>query len=465
MPTQFSKFIDTSCKEFLHPWEDSCINATTGLGLHTLQESVKIYCTVYILAFLMKGKKPSKEDIKKTILGILQSTAFLAWNSLSYSMFICTIRHLLGGFTIWSVSFLPSFLSSLTAILIERPPRRTLLSLYVANVATESIFLMGLARNYYSSIPNGGTYIFATSIALLLYFFRSKTNKQDSIYGILRILVGRYEDPDYIKQSDSQSKLQTSSDSESSTKVNHISKKCNKKNLNIFMKSLEAYQKIIDQLKQRSKHSPCPHPHSCTHYVLKGGIKVLGYALSAQLVVKLFFQMKNLFKKPQLLKSAIFKKSNLNLAVFLGSFTGLYRLVSCLLRRSFNKDSSYYAIPAGLIAGLTFMAYSSNTIALYFMWKALQLLWNDLTEKKIVPEVKWFAIFFYSFSTAVLFHAAVLEPHNLRTSYWKFLYNISGGRIAVMSRIPLDQFGLESSRRLAEVLRKTNTTDKHTFKF
>ncbi|KAJ8945209.1 hypothetical protein NQ317_007749 [Molorchus minor] len=39
----------------------------------------------------------------------------------------------------------------------------------------------------------------------------------------------------------------------------------------------------------------------------------------------------------------------------------------------------------------------------------------------------------YSFSTAVLFHAAILNrTANLRPSYWKFLHSISGGEVLVM---------------------------------
>lgn len=34
-----------------------------------------------------------------------------------------------------------------------------------------------------------------------------------------------------------------------------------------------------------------------------------------------------------------------------------------------------------------------------------------------------------------------------------------------MSRVSLDAFGLESTKHLADVFRKTNTTDKKTFAF
>lgn len=140
--------------------------------------------------------------------------------------------------------------------------------------------------------------------------------------------------------------------------MHDISRRPDKKNFNIFMKSLEVYKKIIEQLKLRSKHVSCPHPYSCAHYILKvcilinkcqakelcicsnaqtnlccfylqGGMEVFSYALSAQLVINLFFQIKKLFIKPQLLKSIIFKRNNLNLAVFLGGFTGLYRVLLC----------------------------------------------------------------------------------------------------------------------------------------
>ncbi|XP_068979823.1 transmembrane protein 135-like isoform X1 [Bombus flavifrons] len=471
MPAQLSKFIDVQCKEYSHHWTNSCVAAAAGLGIDAIPQCLKLYATVYIAALLMKGKIPSKEDIKKTILGLLQSTAFLSWSGFSYSAFICILRRILGNFNFLTVSFLPSFLSSLTAIVIERPSRRPLLSLYVANLATETLFRMGIARGHYTPIPQGGTYIFATSITLLLYFYRSRPNKEPSMYRIFRILVGKYEECGYLVEKnnlhcDTQIRsADEGSASGSSIEKHGVNKKSHKKNLNIFMKSLKIYRKIIERLKLQGKHSSCPHPFSCAHYILKGGMEVFSYALSAQLVINLFFGMKKLLTKPSLIKSIIFKKNNLNLPIFLGGFAGLYRLVSCLLRRFLEKDSPYHAIPAGFIGGLTFMFYSNNTVALYFMWKALQLSWNDLAEKNVVPEIKWFVIFLYCFCTAILFHAAILEPQLLRSSYWKFLYAVSGGRIAVMSRVSLDAFGLESTKHLADVLRKTSTTDKKTFAF
>jgi len=47
----FSKFktIPTTCIEYVHPWTESCSSATTGLGVHALQGSFRIYVTVYMV--------------------------------------------------------------------------------------------------------------------------------------------------------------------------------------------------------------------------------------------------------------------------------------------------------------------------------------------------------------------------------------------------------------------------------
>lgn len=43
----------------------------------------------------MRGKVPSKNDVLKAILGILQSTAFLSWSAYTYPIFICTFRYII----------------------------------------------------------------------------------------------------------------------------------------------------------------------------------------------------------------------------------------------------------------------------------------------------------------------------------------------------------------------------------
>uniref|UniRef100_A0A6M2E0R9 Putative secreted protein n=1 Tax=Xenopsylla cheopis TaxID=163159 RepID=A0A6M2E0R9_XENCH len=143
--------------------------------------------------------------------------------------------------------------------------------------------------------------------------------------------------------------------------------------------------------------------------------------------------------------------------MFLGGFTGIFRLSSCVLRWVSGKDRPENALPAGILAGLAFGKYRSNNIALYVMWKMLHISYNIAVLKGLVPEVPGFTIFLYCFSTAILFHAAILEPTNLRPSYWKFLHSLSGGRIASMSRASMDAWGFGTSDSLKKVLANTGT--------
>lgn len=66
------------------------------------------------------------------------------------------------------------------------------------------------------------------------------------------------------------------------------------------------------------------------YFHLQGSIQVFSYALSAQLVINLFFGTRKLITKPFLTRAIIFRKDNLNLPMFLGGFTGLYRVLLLL---------------------------------------------------------------------------------------------------------------------------------------
>lgn len=83
----------------------------------------------------------------------------------------------------------------------------------------------------------------------------------------------------------------------------------------------------------------------------------------------------------------------------------------------------------------------------------------------LFPDLPQANVFFHCFSTAILFHAAILEPHNLRPSYWKFLQSVSGGSIGLIDRHCLDTFGLKSSESLERVLKKYKPVPLQVFKF
>ncbi|XP_017303522.1 transmembrane protein 135-like [Diaphorina citri] len=322
----------------------------------TYQGAVIEFSTCFQLALLMKGRVPSKQDLQRTIQGIIQSTFFLTCHAFGYSVTICTIRHLMGNFNMFTAAFIPCFISSLGAILVERPSRRSLLSLYVTNIASETVFRMLTSRGYIKPVPLGEVILFACSMGTLLYFYKSASSNDDSIYSLLSL--------------------------------------------------------------------------KCAGRRANGGGKLFSVGLALEFCLKLLLNMKRIISRPAIALSILMRPSTLRLGGFLGGFSALFRASSCALRRYTGGDSKLFAFPAGILASLAFCLYKDNTIALYVFWKSLQLLYVLHSSRGYVPTVPHASVLFHCVSTAILFHAALFEPHNLRPSYWKFLQAVSGVNIS-----------------------------------
>lgn len=41
--------VTTSCIEYVHPWTDSCVNATAGLLVVSALDSFRLYSIVYVV--------------------------------------------------------------------------------------------------------------------------------------------------------------------------------------------------------------------------------------------------------------------------------------------------------------------------------------------------------------------------------------------------------------------------------
>uniref|UniRef100_A0A1B6CPS4 Transmembrane protein 135 N-terminal domain-containing protein n=1 Tax=Clastoptera arizonana TaxID=38151 RepID=A0A1B6CPS4_9HEMI len=277
---------------------------------------------------------------------------------------------------------------------------------------------MAVWRDWIKPIKYGEIMIFCISVSMLLYLYRG-THTNDSIYSLLRFIVGPCEEQGYQKKPQTQ-----------------------------YVKSTDLFSKVKHYIQIQSTSASCPHNHSCLFYSMRNGLKLFAIGYGLNLCLKLLLQMKKIAYRPTLIFSHMFRMETFRLGAFFGGFGCLFRVVSCTLRRVSCTDSQFHAIPAGAVAGLSFFFYRDNTVALYFMWKALQIIYGLGAEKEMLPQFPHANIFFHAFATAVLFHAALLEPHNLRPSYWRFLTSVSGTKIVHMDRRCLDVFGVESSKSL-----------------
>ncbi|XP_055384386.1 transmembrane protein 135-like [Condylostylus longicornis] len=566
--------IKITCHEYVHPWTESCWNSAAGQILHSLGNSSKIYTIVYMLSLLMRGRIPTARDLQRTFLGIIQSTGFLVTNGCSYLIFACILRNLLGEFYFWTIAYAPAFLASLFGIIVERPTRRPLLCLYVANLATETIWRMTVSRNLVQPIKYGETLIFGLSTSVLLYLFKRGLHKniaKDSLFNVLKFVVGNDEEGnktnDRIEnniqnnnnnsnssyQNQRRALLNNISNNNSNQNINNIDNNENNENnendhnendnndnddddtyadanngdneinrdieleqlqqqheqqqverrrreldspsdllrrynnigygnndddeeddnqqqlsrnsnnrngLNKFQlisNLLQIYENILKMVKTMPKHKSCPHSNGCLYYSLCGGLKLFGVGIGVQVALKLALQIQKVIQFKLKLRKTIFNEGTLKLGLFLGGFSFLYKASSCSLRHLFGKDDPLFALPAGLISSVAFTKYPDVTIALYVMWKMLQITYNMGIKAGYLPKVPGFTIFLYCASTATLFHAAALEPETLRPSYWKFLSSNSGGRVNHMDRRAFDVYGLNSHEQVMKIQKLTNT--------
>lgn len=219
-------------------------------------------------------------------------------------------------------------MSSVCALLIERPSRRGLLSLYVSNVATETLFKMAVARGMVTPIRNGQVWIFGISVAAIIYYFRSGMHHahNDSIFDILRFVLTDSEEHKRVDATRNESNDETEPLNQPERMAPPVRGNVASR-LPYILKIVELYKSLVNRVKQMPKHETCRHPNSCAHYVLHGGLKMFSIGLGIQISLKLVLQMTRLLANgPKYLKTIFWTKDSLKLAVFLGGFSGTFRV-------------------------------------------------------------------------------------------------------------------------------------------
>ncbi|XP_022795232.1 transmembrane protein 135-like isoform X2 [Stylophora pistillata] len=152
-----------SCHELAHTWTPSCSSAAAGIFRSCFVESLKIYGLLYMIGGILR-KAGIKYFKYKYLLDVIRSSCFLAVNGGGLVVYVCLVRRLLGSFSYLSTVFLPGFLASLNAILVEKKSRRGTLALYMTNLIL----------------------LFSIATAIMMYLYRRKGGLTD---GVLNSLV------------------------------------------------------------------------------------------------------------------------------------------------------------------------------------------------------------------------------------------------------------------------------------
>uniref|UniRef100_A0A3Q1KBV8 Transmembrane protein 135 n=1 Tax=Anabas testudineus TaxID=64144 RepID=A0A3Q1KBV8_ANATE len=414
--------IPYNCYEIGHTWDPSCVHSAFDITRGALEVSFKIYAPLYLIAAVLRRKKKDYY-LKRLLPEILWSTSFLTTNGGLYIVFFCIFRKLLGGFYSWSAGFGAALPASYIAILLERKSRRGLLTIYMANLATETLFRMAVTRGVLKPIKHGEVLLFCITASLYMFFFRSdKDGLKGFAFSALKFIVGKEEIPSH---SGTAEHIKASASSRRKTVVAYTRKLC----------------------KQGPRHRCCKHHQdNCISYCVKGFIRMFSVGYLIQCCLKVPSAFRQMFSKPSRLPSLFYNKENFQLGAFLGSFVSIYKGTSCLLRWLRNIDDELHALIAGFLAGISMFFYKSTTISMYLFSKLVETMYFKGIEAGRFPYFPHADTVLYAVSTAICFQAAVMEVQNLRPSYWKFLLRLTKGRFALMNRQLLDVFGTQASR-------------------
>nr|XP_057943037.1 transmembrane protein 135 [Doryrhamphus excisus] len=434
-----------NCYEIGHTWSPSCMQSTADITRGALEVSFKIYAPLYLIAAILRRRKKDYY-LKRLLPEILQSTSFLTANAALYIFFFCVLRKLLGGFYSWSIGFGSALPASYIAILLERKSRRGLLTIYMTNLATETLFRMAVTRGIIKPIKHGEVLLFCITASLYMFLFRSKDGLKGFAFSALKFIIGKEEIPSHSVTAEPVGTRPREGQATAELGASHGSVTRHESRRS---KSLLAYTKgLLESICKRGpRHRCCKHHQdNCISYCIKGFVRMFSIGYLIQCCLKVPSAFRQLFSKPSRLPSLFYNKDNFQLGAFLGSFVSIYKGTSCLLRWLRDIDDELHALVAGSLAGLSMFFYKSTSISMYLFSKLVETLYFKGIEAGHFPYFPQADTVLYAISTAICFQAAVMEVQNLRPTYWKFLLRLTKGRFALMNRQLLDVFGTQASR-------------------
>ncbi|CAF3593400.1 unnamed protein product [Rotaria socialis] len=431
MAVQYRSTLPYACKQVYHPWCENCVEAAWLLTVPSFRESFKVYSVLYAATSIIKLRKVrTLKQLRELLIGFatetIQSTIFLGTHGMFFLPVCCGGRRLCGHLSYYKLYFQVIF-CTFPAILIERKQRRGALALYMANLAVEVLFKMAIQRKMFTPLHNGEILIFAIASAIYTFILKTTSDHKHNnlLFSVIRSLVGKEE-------------------CAPSVAVELIPKP---KQKSVYFALL---YKLIKNIKRwpriQNKNQPiCTHKYRCFLHVLLGFIKRFLAGVLIQFILHFTSSPLKFLRHPTHFFATL-TKSSFDLAKFLGLYSAIYRAVSCLLRNILKYDRPEHGLLAGYLAGFSMLFYKSSTLAMYITGKLLESIYFKAAHDGKVPIIRHFDSLLYSLSTALVLHAAVVEPHVMRPGYYRFLARLTGGYFSQVNRPMMDSYGVCSSK-------------------
>lgn len=488
-----------TCYEVAHPWTSSCARSWLDVSASGFIVSLQVYTPLFLLARLVSrySNNRRKQTWCQLLVSVardsMQSSLFLATNCYFFVGSFCAVRWLMPCLSQrWSM-LAAGTSASLLAILVERGSRRSALTVYMLNIASEAAANWLLARDLVPRVKHLRRVLAVTALATLFTLHRA-SSCDGVLESIARALLGTSE----VVPVDSTSR-----------ESNRFQPTAGGRLLACTLALLGLHRRASTASTQTGTSQGavggcvCRHSDSCVKYALSGLMESMVLGVTAQMslsaagaAIAVARRLISIFRRGSGRVLFVYGRGlavdgrglvsllrHFRLGLCLGLITSLFRALSCALRRWRGTDTFWHALPAGGIAA-TFglAAFSSSSIELYLFWKvvdaccrlAARAIRPLLTESgrssvNATEEVgvksrdtrsaepssldTFVSIVLYSAASGVVLAISALEPHHIRTSYWRFLQRLTDDHVTKLNR-PLIRICCDTdSMKLPEVRR------------
>ncbi|CAG7826572.1 unnamed protein product, partial [Allacma fusca] len=150
----------------------------------------------------------------------------------------------------------------------------------------------------------------------------------------------------------------------------------------------------------------------------------------------------------EILKQALIKciKSGAGLSAMCLAF----RLLNCSFRWLSGSDDARGCIASAIMSSALgfILLRPPSTLGLYLFFKAAETVISQSHKENNWKIIRWIDSVYgggwcllYALSTAVLFHTGMMEPQNLKPSYYVFLSKVTGRKLQDINRHLLTVYG------------------------
>ncbi|RVE53341.1 hypothetical protein evm_001911 [Chilo suppressalis] len=379
---------DMACHNLFHPWTESCVKSWPKVLADTTIGSTRFYTIIYLIQILMQGKKLKHKRTWRNLMEyFVRSTLLGTAIPFSYIVFNCVFGKIGIKKSYFTTLLLPFTINGLF-IYLEPPHRRSLVVNLFVNLLIEYCLKCLSRSGYIEMTKSKQTLMFMIGSAFLFYLMRLEGDKP-------------------------------------------------KRTPLFWLYTAEKVKRKTDD----SSKIVCPHKGICWKYILKGSSTYFGIGLAISLAKLILPKIRTPIKALSSIRGKNFK-----LAMFFGSYIGIYRAVMCYLCNKTKRDDALYALPAGYVAGLSMMFNPSTGLAIASLTAAFKLYSTILYEKKILPDNVPLPELMYCLCQGILFSSRLVDLGACPSYILNLMDTVSHGHCeAVFQRVVAESKRLASS--------------------